>query len=272
MWPRWWTMTWTLSVFALHGAVVWTLCLLLHWKVTPQHAADGRPLHVPVEHTVTQWGAWLAPGRGTGILLSSQVLSALATVHYREVSYLIANPDTFLFSLLDCLTSLTKCVTLPPAWVRHRCSAYSFNPCHCMCVFCFFWWTGLVFFFNWHNSLLLPHVIQGGLQCFLSCQNTVISILEWGSLKSCIPNECTFSERERLCLGSILLLRGLVALLCTVGAAGCLSLATWLHVAWLPHVQRSSFTNSPASLGVTRLTLLLSHFTHVTGTRRGWDP
>lgn len=86
-------------------------------------------------------------GSGTGDRYrscASQVLSALAMVHCREVSYLIANPDTFLFSLLDCLTSLTKRVTLPPAWVRHRRSAYSLTPpCLCTCVFCFF---GGIFF------------------------------------------------------------------------------------------------------------------------------
>lgn len=78
-------------------------------------------MHVPGLHSNTVRGL---VGSGTGDRrhsCSSQVLSALAMVHRREVSYLTANPDTFLFSLLDCLTSLTKCVTLPPAWVRLMC-------------------------------------------------------------------------------------------------------------------------------------------------------
>lgn len=57
-------------------------------------------------------------GSGTGDRCHSLVPSALVMVHTREVSCLIANPDTCLFSLLGRFPSLTKCVALPPAWVR----------------------------------------------------------------------------------------------------------------------------------------------------------
>lgn len=55
---------------------------------------------------------------GTGDRCHSLVPFALVTVHTREVSCLIANPDMCLFSLLGRFPSLTKCVALPPAWVR----------------------------------------------------------------------------------------------------------------------------------------------------------
>lgn len=57
-------------------------------------------------------------GSGTGDRCRGLVPSALVMVHTREVSCLTANLDTCLFSLLGRFTSLTKCVALPPAWVR----------------------------------------------------------------------------------------------------------------------------------------------------------
>lgn len=85
------------------------------WEGIQQHAVDTIPACPCCTHSNTVRGT---VGSGTGDRCRSLVPSALVMVHTREVSCLTANPDTCLFSLLGRFTSLTKCVALPPAWVR----------------------------------------------------------------------------------------------------------------------------------------------------------